>query len=156
MKASHFTPTLDQRHDGFLRRRIFIGPVFGLASDVGFVGLNEFAAAAHVIRQLAFTHRFAQPMAHEPSRFQADTKRPMKLMAADPFLAAAHQECALEPDMQSNMALFKNRPDLDRKLLTAIVALPQPYAGGFASKAAAVIDPAAMRADRTLRPQDAL
>ena len=94
-------------------------------------------------------------MAHEPSRFQADTKRPMKLMAADPFLAAAHQECALEPDMQSNMALFKNRPDLDRKLLTAIVALPQPYAGGFASKAAAVIDPAAMRADRTLRPQDA-
>ena len=120
--------------------------------DARYLNLSD--AAAHRFRQLAFSHCLTQPVVHECG-FQTNAKGPVQLVAADPFLAVAHQEGALEPDVQPDMVLFENGADLDRELLPAIVALPQPYTGRPASEAAAVIDAATMRADRALRPENA-
>jgi hypothetical protein len=53
------------------------------------------------------------------------------------------------------MALFKNGSDLHRELFPAVVALPHADAGRFAAELAAVIYTSAMRAYRTLWPEDA-
>jgi hypothetical protein len=73
-------------------------------------------------------------MAHEPHRFQTDAERPVKLMAADSFFAAAHKESALEPDMQADVTMLENSPDFHRELLPAVVALPHADADRFAAR----------------------
>ena len=65
--------------------------------DARYLNLSD--AAAHRFRQLAFSHCLTQPVVHECG-FQTNAKRPVQLVAADPFLAVAHQEGALEPDVQ--------------------------------------------------------
>src|SRR4051794_32963065 len=105
MVRANLAATLDQRHNGFLRRRVVVSPVLCLAADVSFIGLDELAIAAHTARQFAFAHRLAKPMAHEPCRFETHAERAMQLMAANAFLAAAHEERALKPDMQPDVAL---------------------------------------------------
>ncbi len=61
----------------------------------------------------------------------------------------------LKPLVQRHMALLKNGPDLDGKLLPAVVALPHAHAAAGAAEPTAATDAPTFRADRTIRPQDA-
>jgi len=64
----------------------------------------------------------------------------------------------LKPNPKGGMAILENGADLDGKLLSAGVALPQARTGAFALKPANPrrIGIAAMRANRAIRPKERL
>ena len=121
-----------------------------LLPDESFVRLHRFPGSAHGLH-LHDPHRLTQPMRHEPCRFQRDAQRAMKLVAADPLLAAAQKERCLEPDMQRDMARLEYGADADGELLPAGIAFLQPGAGAAilvldAGERRRLADRAAMRA----------
>jgi hypothetical protein len=100
-------------------------------------------------------------MAHEPSGFQRHAERAVKLVAADPLLAAAHEKGCLEPHMQRDVARLEYGSDAHRELLAAGVTLFQAdaLAAPFvlhAGQSARLADHAAMRANDSVRPNDRL
>jgi hypothetical protein len=54
------------------------------------------------------------------------------------------------------MRIFEYSPDCDRELLVAVIALKDTRAVRLPSEPRHVLDSAAMRANRTIRPKDAL
>lgn len=93
-------------------------------------------------------------MGQEPSRFISDLKDAVQLMRADALFRRGHQINRLKHLVQRDMGAFKDRSDLDRKLLAAIRAFAKTDAG-FAKIIMLAAQRAAMRADRTLGPKDA-
>ena len=73
----HPAVTLDQREHGFLGRRFTERLVFGLATNIGLVGLDDLVRAAKTIGHLALAHRFANTVRQEPCAFIGDLKRPV-------------------------------------------------------------------------------
>ena len=122
-----------------------------LAANVRFIGLHNHSLATHG-RKGAGTHGFTDALAHEPRRFNGQPENAGKLVAADPLLAAAHQENGLKPDMKLDVAALEYGADRNAGLLAAGVALVEPRPGGFAAHALHALHGAAMRAHGTMRP----
>ena len=59
----------------------------------------------------------------------------------------------LQPQIQLDVARFKDGADLDGERLAARIALPNTHAGALTSQLAAVVDYAAVRAVATVRPK---
>lgn len=152
---------LNQGHNSVLVRVAASVPrLRALLPNIGFVGLDRFPGPAQRVH-LQHAHRFPQPMAHEPSRFQRDAERAMKLVAADTLLAAAQQERGLPPNMQRNVARLEHRPNAHRELLAAGVALLQADALAallvlHPNQGTSLADDAAMRANDTIGPDGRL
>jgi hypothetical protein len=125
-----------------------------LAFDVankGFVCFYGLANAAH--RSHADNaHGFADAMRHEPRGFKSNTQHARKLIARNSFFGRAKQIHRLQPQMHGDVAVLENRSHLHSELLAALVALVEADAGRFAIHLADAIKPAAMRANRTVRP----
>src|ERR1700716_3916258 len=66
-------------------------------TEIGFVGFNNAAVAAHRRHETASAHCFANAMGQEPRRFVSDTQGTVKLMGANALLAGCHQEERLKP-----------------------------------------------------------
>jgi hypothetical protein len=109
-------------------------------------------------------HHFADAMPKVPSGFHAATKHPLKLARRHAFLARTKHVDGLEPQPQRKVAILKNRALAHRKLATAVVAFAQSglldtfrmlfaRLRAHAFELADVVGAAAMRADRTIRPQ---
>src|ERR1700674_6076980 len=89
-----------------------------LATDIRFINLDGFlqATKGRIFRR---SHRFAQTMAHEPSRLVADAEHAMDLMPRNTLLRSRHQEQRHQPFRERDLAFLKNGFDLDGELLTA-------------------------------------
>src|SRR5258708_37604434 len=81
---------------------------FGRLSQESLVSLDGFAFAADLVAVVL--HGFADAMPQEPRGFHAAIKHPLNLTGADAFLAGAHQMDDLQPQMQRQVAGFKNSP----------------------------------------------
>ena len=84
----------------------------------------------------------------------------MQLVAADALLARAHQERSLKPDVQWNVAGLEHGIFANRELTATLAALlqtkPDETVFAFHSiERIAPLGPAAVRANRTVRPDDA-
>src|ERR1017187_2140375 len=128
------------------------------AGQKGFIGLNRHVRAANRTSIGRRRHRQPNPMAHEPCGLHAAAEHPLKLTRADAFLAGAHQVNRLKPMGHRRVAVLENGANLDRKLLAAVIALAQASPRGLASQFAdaGLIAVAAVRANRTVRPQPSL
>jgi hypothetical protein len=89
-----------------------------LLADERFIDLDCHTSAAHRW-QIAALHGLADTMGHEPRRLVLHTQDAHKLVAADAFLAAAHQIDSLQPVVQRNMARLKHGANLDGELALA-------------------------------------
>ena len=92
-------------------------------------------------------------MSEVPCGFHAATKHSLKLAGRNSFLAGAHQVDDLEPEMQGQMAAFKDGPHTHGKGLTAGVALVQADPGGLALHGAGLAQNAAMGAGTAIGPK---
>src|SRR5258706_12787792 len=88
-------------------------------------------------------------MQNEPGAFLSDPKIAPELVRADPFLVGGHKEDRLEPKVQRQLAIFKDRAVANRELLAAIAAL----VGAILERIDA-LHRAAMDAGQTIRPTD--
>lgn len=134
------------------------------AAHFHIVGLDRLAFAANR-PALVGVHHFANAVAQVPCRFEAATEHSLKLPGGNAFLRSAKQVDGLQPRPQRQMAILENRTLAHRKDRAAAgVALAQPdlnnafgvlLAGlGTDGKPADLLGGrAAMRADRTVRPQ---
>src|SRR5262249_40025512 len=120
-------------------------------ADKSLVNLHHPAANAER-REVAFPHRFPNPMAHEPRRLQRDPKRAVKLVRRHAFLAARDKEDRLQPDIQRNVRCLEDGADGDAERLAAVAALVDADAGALAKEFGAVPDHAALRAYRPVWP----
>ena len=112
-------------------------------------------------------HRFADTVRHEPSALERDAQGPVNLVAADALLTGRHQVNGLQPKMQSDVAVFKDRAHADGELGAAIAALLEAVAldtfrvpgAGLGTDAVQDVgrgNATALRADRTIRPKHRL
>lgn len=117
----------------------------------------------------ALAHGFADTVAKEPSGFERDFQNAVKLGGRNALLAAADQVDCLQPLVQGQVAFLKDRPDANRELPMAgnLGALVEAVAfNAFrvllgwlranAGQLVVLVHVAAMRANRTLGPQDRL
>jgi hypothetical protein len=63
---------------------------------------------------------------HEPGGLLGDVKRPAQLVARDTVLAIGDQPDSGKPLVEADRRILKDGPDLDRELLLAALALPNP------------------------------
>lgn len=85
------------------------------AADKGFVHFDF--AVQH--RPLAFHHRGADSVTQVPSRFVADSKRPLNLTGAHALLCLAEQVGCREPLFQRQVSVIENRPSCYGELIAA-------------------------------------
>lgn len=123
----------------------------GRLTIVRFVGFHDLTVAAKRAK-VAFTHRFANAVRDKPCGFQGHAKGAVKLVARDAFLGRRHKKDRLQPMVQLHMAGFKDGADFDGEGLAALVALVSANAGALALHLGNALDTAAMRANRTVRP----
>jgi hypothetical protein len=154
-KGADVTAALHEAQDDGVRP-FAAGAATGLAriGDGGFVGFHGLASAAHGA-SCAGVHGEADAVAKVPSGFHAATEHPLKLAGRHAFLAGAQQMDGLQPQPQRQMAILENGADPHGERLPAGVAFAQARPGGLASEAAdaLLINVAAMRANRTIRPK---
>jgi hypothetical protein len=93
-------------------------------------------------------------MRHEPSGLVRDFQHPMELMRRYALLASGHQVETENSPGQWNVATFHDGAVRHRERATAGIALMQAGTVRHALQASDVLDGAAMRARRTIRPSD--
>src|ERR1700687_2028680 len=79
-----------------------------------------------------------------------------KLVSTDALFAGAHQVDRQEPFVKRDVRVLKYGPDGHRERLPARRALVQSIPVGFALQPECFADDAAVRTDRTIRPQSLL
>ena len=137
-----------------------------LPTDECLVNFDRASASAEM-HGAVVRHSFADTVRHEPRGLERDAKDAMQLIAADAFLTAAHQVDGLQPEVQGDVAVLKDRAHADGELRAAITALLE----AMAFDALRVLDrslrtnaiqdircgeAAALRANRALRPEHRL
>src|SRR5687768_18601482 len=102
MEAAHRAATLDQRHDGPLRRNGVIGAVVAPPAHVGFVCLDNHPSTAEWRIEHAgiFVHGLTDAMPEKPRGLHAAPEHPLNLAGADALLAGAEQVNNLKPQVQ--------------------------------------------------------
>lgn len=88
------------------------------------VRLIDFHNPCQLSRQRILGRGVSQPVNHEPCRFIRHSQHPMNLVGAHAFLAGAEQVDRHQPDVQWDVAVFKDSALRDRELLPAALALP--------------------------------
>lgn len=86
MECADASVAFNQGENGFLRSRFARCAVLCLASDVTFVGLDDFISAAHWAGKAVIRHRLTNAVHHEPRGLVADVEHAVDLMGADAFL----------------------------------------------------------------------
>jgi hypothetical protein len=127
-------------------------PSVARPTQFGFVCSNGLASAAHR-RCRTGVHSQPDPVTKEPSGLHAAIKHALDLPGRDAFLAGAKQMDDLQPQMQRQVAILKNRPHADCEGLLAGVALVQARTRRLAVQAANAPRLAAVRANGAVRPQ---
>src|SRR3546814_472104 len=128
-----------------------------LAADEGFIGFNDLAGTAQRAGVGAFrAHGLTDTMGHEPSRLVGDAEHTMDLVRAHALLGRREHMDGQQPLVQRHLGALKDGADGDGELLAAGTAEPQTGPRALALDAAGIVDHAAVRADRTMRPADGL
>ena len=91
-------------------------------------------------------------MFHEPRRLVRNAELAVELVSGKTLLRAVHQCERQHPLVQRDFAVFHDRADGNGERLGASVALIDARARGFALQLRDILDGAAMRADRPIRP----
>src|SRR5262249_31185371 len=120
-----------------------------LLADNSFVDLDHLAAVAHR-PEAPSAHGLADTVGHEPSGLIAHAKRPMQLVGAYALLAGAHEVEGLEPFMEGDLAALHDRPHGHGEILATLFLGTAVHARPFGG--VGVVDNAAMRANRAIRP----
>jgi hypothetical protein len=170
MERANSAATLDKAENRALAAKARLAALRALGNhflvaEIGFVNFNRHAVAADRTK-VAFPHGFTNTMRQEPSRLQGDFQNAIKLVGTDTLLGRAHQVDCLKPLGQGDMGILKDRAYADSELLTAFAALLQTVTlntirallrrlGEHAFKLVDAAHAAAMRANRTFRPQNA-
>ena len=155
MEGADFTAAFHKAQDGALVAITALLRGAFLHADKGLIRLHNRTFTTHRGKR-ASAHGFADALAHKPASLYRHAKHAGKLVAADAFLAAAHQEHRLQPDVQLDMAALEHSTHGHAGLLAAGVALIEARTGSLTPKALHPLKHAAMRADRTVRPHDTL
>jgi hypothetical protein len=129
-----------------------IGTVPSLPADEGFVRFYKCTLSSKRAGGGVIPHRLANAVADKPAGFEVDPENARELICAEALLRRAHNVHRLEPDMQRDMARFKDGSDLDGERLATSVALVDANAGALAPQQSRAIKDAAMRAYPTVRP----
>ena len=161
-RAGAARAVIDQRQNLHLLNPRRIGmrggrPGVGIAADEGLIRRNVAAVTAER-GQLARTHGLADAMREKPRGLVGGLKGAVQLVGGDTLLAGAHQEDRLQPLRHRQLRLLEDRAHADGELLTALAAVLQAEANPLLRVRLDGVDAvaaAAVRADRTLRPQDA-
>ena len=98
-------------------------------------------------------HRRADMMGHEPGRLVGNAKHAGQPMPGNVLLAAAKQMVGMKPDIQGNFRAFKDRAHGHAEGLPAGIAPANTGPCGVAFQHGAFVSRIAMRANRTVRPQ---
>jgi hypothetical protein len=152
MEAAGRTATLDEGQDDVLMATAGAGLGHALyPPEVGFIRFHDLASPAHGL-DADRPHGLPDTVRHEPGSLEGDAQGAVKLVAGNALLGRAQQVHRLDPETHGDVAGFEDGPDLDGELLAALVALVQPDPGGAAGHLADALDPAAMGANRPLRP----
>jgi len=156
MKAAHGAPASDQRQDGVLEgTSTALGGLNRHSFDAvgkGPIDLYDLASTAHGLNT-DDAHGLPKSMRHEPCGLESYPQSPVKLVARNALLGRAHEICGLKPIVHRHMASLKDGPDFYGKRLAALVALIDANAGALAAHFGNAIDRAAVRTNRTIRPQ---
>jgi hypothetical protein len=156
MKAASRAAALDKGENDVLMApaRTALGLPF-LTADEGFVDLHRLARAAHWLYP-DDAHGLTNAVRHKPRSLECDAQGSGELIAADPLLAGAKQIHRLQPESHGDMTVLENGFNLHSEGLTALVALVNTRAGAFALKLTDALGAAAVRADRSFRPNASL
>jgi len=144
------------------RLALLLVHVLELATDVGFIGLDDLPGAAHGLGiDAQIGHGLTNTMAQEPSGFHAAPEHALKLAGGNAFLAGVHQVDGLKPQVQREVARLHDGADRNGELALAMAALTQAVANlpGLALHAFQRVDAvnrAALRAGRAFGPQPSL
>jgi hypothetical protein len=154
---SSATITLDQNKDRRFSRAAspngWTSPssLARLPADKSFINFRD---AGKRIAWFILSHGFTDAMGHVPSTsIRAKTQFALKLKSAYALLARAHEMEGHNPLLKSDMAVFHDAADCDRKLLPARIALNRSRAGSLTVESCYVLA-VAMRTDRAVRPAD--
>lgn len=143
----------NERHNGFLGRRLFESAVLGLAADIAFIGFDNLVLAAKSACGLVAVigHGFADAMRQKPRRaVGAEAEVPHQLMRRNALLAGRHKVDGEQPLVQRDVRAFHDRASAAGELVAAIVA--QEHSGLCLAFHAADVDRSAMRAGHTIGP----
>lgn len=116
MKESEFAGALADADDNF-----FVLPApapsltLNLAADVGLVHLNRSGEFA----RCSLEHRSADAMAEVPSRFVADSERPLNLAGRHALLGLAKQKRSEKPLLKGQVRIVEDRTDSRAELVLA-------------------------------------
>ena len=147
--------SLNQGENGGLISSATATRTFGFATDIGFIGFNR---AGEQIRKRAGFHGMADSVNHKPSRLIGYAERSMNLMAAHALLGSADQIDGMNPMIQRNVRILKDRADSYGKLLAAFTAfiktLPSWFTRLRLRNDRIGLVRFAMRANRTVWPKD--
>ena len=124
-------------------------------TDVGFVGFHDLARAAQRA-DAGHPHGLTDTVRHEPCGLEGYAQGPGKLVAGNALFGRAKQVHRLQPKVHGDVAVLENGADFDGELLPALVTLPEADPGRLAAHLADPLNPAAMRAYRTLGPYPGL
>src|SRR5690606_9716487 len=148
VERTHLAAALHKGNDGVLVRvptaRLTAASAILLAVE-SLVSLNDLAAAAKRAGLLR-GHGGTDAVRHEPRGFVAHAKHALKLLAAHAFLGRAEKVDRVDPLVEGNLGVLKNRPDRDRELSTAIPAEQKARTVRRSVQAAIALRSAAVRA----------
>jgi len=128
VKAANMAFAFDKSDNGFLFGWLAMCAVAGLAANVGFIGFDNAAATAKRAVVGSAVHSFAYAVTHEPSGFIGHSKHTLDLLGTHALLRRTKQVIAQQPFIEGNFGTLKHRPDRDRVLFAAIVALDEASA----------------------------
>lgn len=119
--------------------------------------INFDRAATFTHRACVLTgHRFTQTMEHKPSGFVGNADGALQLQSAHSLFGGTHKMIRQHPFMQGNLRAFKNGSDCHGELGAAVTAVPNAGAMRGRLGARIAFRTAAVRAHRTVRPDDCL
>jgi hypothetical protein len=123
----------------------------GNAAVKGFIRLNDPAVATH--QAATRVEGLTDAMSHKPRGLVGNSERAVELVTAHAFLGRAEEIDRLQPDVERDLAALKHGAHGYRKLLAAVLALPQARTVRLTLQRVVIFaHRAAMRAHRAIGP----
>ena len=167
MECANIAATLDKRKNGILVSAALLGVLVGATAtlfgddflfalaNVSFIGFDDFISTAKRGKILA-AHGLSDTMGEKPGALVGDFENAVELMGAHAFLGTAHQMHGLNAFMKRQAHMLEDRADLHGELFAAVIAFLEADTVSLALERLDAIGAAAMRAYRTVRPNDGL
>ena len=135
-------------------------PTFAALGLVSHVRTRSFHHTREFLGRLGRLHCQPDAMSHEPGRLIRHPKVTVELVGADTLLAGHHQVSRIQPLVEGNVAVLKDRPHRAAVLLPARATLVDPWTdgarGGRPARELVRHYRATARAYRAIRPADGL